>query len=170
MVDIPRTLFPTVVLQESFFFFSLLGVTLSLTSRYHPQSNGQTERKVKEISRFLGTLWHSHQDSWNQYLAWAEYAQNSLRPPSTDLTPFQCTLSFQPPLFPWSCKLLRGTIHQPLLLGEREGVEWGLSPSSAGSAHTKDLCRYLEKEHFSTPTWTTRVGIHEGHPSAPTLP
>ena len=33
---------------------------------------------------------------------WAEYAQNSLRKPFTQLTPFQCVLGFQPPLFPWS--------------------------------------------------------------------
>ncbi len=30
-------------------FFSLLGVTISLSSGYHPQSNGQMERKIQEI-------------------------------------------------------------------------------------------------------------------------
>ncbi|KAL0181815.1 hypothetical protein M9458_024221, partial [Cirrhinus mrigala] len=83
-------------------FFRLLGVNISLTSGYHPQANGQAERLNQELTRFLRSYCHDHQEDWSRFLFWAEYAQNSLRKPATNLTPFQCILGFQPPLFPWS--------------------------------------------------------------------
>lgn len=55
-----------------------------LTSRYHPQSNSQTEWKIQDIGRYLHNYCHQNQMT-GQFLCWVKYAQNSLRQHTIDL-------------------------------------------------------------------------------------
>ncbi len=67
-------------------FFRLLGVSVSLSSGYHSQTNGQAEHKIhehkmQELGRYLRAYCQEDQFSWSRFLPWAEYAQYS--PPAS---------------------------------------------------------------------------------------
>ncbi|XP_057708757.1 uncharacterized protein tanc1b isoform X4 [Corythoichthys intestinalis] len=81
-------------------FCKALGATSSLSSGYHPQSNGQTERVNQELEAALRCVCHLHPASWSSHLPWVEYAHNTLVCSATGRSPFMTAYGFQPPLFP----------------------------------------------------------------------
>uniref|UniRef100_A0A3B3DGY8 Gypsy retrotransposon integrase-like protein 1 n=1 Tax=Oryzias melastigma TaxID=30732 RepID=A0A3B3DGY8_ORYME len=80
-------------------FCRLLGVTVSLSSGFHPQSNGQSERLNQQLETGLRILCSRDPSSWAQNVVWVEYAHNSLPSSATGLSPFQVVYGFQPPVF-----------------------------------------------------------------------
>ena len=81
-------------------FCQALGASASLSSGYHPQTNGQTERANQDLGSALRCVAAEHPVSWSTHLPWIEYARNSLVCSATGMSPFHVSMGFQPPLFP----------------------------------------------------------------------
>ncbi|XP_036066925.1 uncharacterized protein LOC118598371 [Oryzias melastigma] len=80
-------------------FCRLLGISVSLSSGFHPQSNGQSERLNQQLETSLRLLCAREPTSWSRNLVWVEYAHNALPSSATGLTPFQVVFGYPPPLF-----------------------------------------------------------------------
>lgn len=64
-------------------FCQQIGASTSLSSGFHPQTNGQCERDNQDLERALHCLTSQNPISWSQQLSWVEYAHNSLPVAST---------------------------------------------------------------------------------------
>ena len=69
-------------------FWSGLGTTLSMSTAYHPQTDGQTENANRTLEIMLRSVINFEQDDWEAHLAAAELAVNNARNETTGLSPF----------------------------------------------------------------------------------
>lgn len=77
--------------------FRLVGTRLAMSTAYHPQSDGQSERANRTLEDMLRAYTSSRQDDWDLVLPAAEFAYNSSKQASTGFTPFFLNYGQEPP-------------------------------------------------------------------------
>ncbi|CAJ0947266.1 unnamed protein product, partial [Ranitomeya imitator] len=73
-----------------------MGIDLSFSSAFHPQTNGQTERTNQTLETYLRCFVSADQDDWVSFLPLAEFALNNRASSATLVSPFFCNSGFHP--------------------------------------------------------------------------
>ena len=73
-----------------------LGIELALSTAYHPQTDGQSERTNQEVEQALRTVISFHQDDWVDWLPVIEFALNNRYHSGLKTTPFYANFGYHP--------------------------------------------------------------------------
>ena len=65
------------------------GVNSVLSTAYHPQTDGTTERVNQEIKAYLAIYCHAHRESWKKAIPTMELTHNNQRHADRHQTPFK---------------------------------------------------------------------------------
>jgi hypothetical protein len=103
--------------------FKMLKVSLSMSSSYHPQSDGQTERMNQCMETFLRCYVHACPSKWLDWLRHAEYWYNTSTHSAIGCSPFEALYGYSP-------------------------KSLGISPSS--HCHSPDVANWREDKNLMT--------------------
>jgi transposase InsO family protein len=76
--------------------FSLIGTSLRMSTAYHPQTDGQTERVNQCLETFLRCFAHACPSKWVHWVPLAEFWYNSSYHSSLGHSPFEVLYGFPP--------------------------------------------------------------------------
>ncbi len=84
-------------------FWSLLcyylGIKQKVSTAFHPQTDGQTERQHSTMELYLRAFINYEQDNWTWLLPMAKFAYNNAKNDGTGYTPFELNCRYHPRAF-----------------------------------------------------------------------
>ena len=75
---------------------AMLGIDSKLSTAFHPQTDGQTERMNQELEQYLRMFIDHRQDQWPEWLGTAEFTYNNKVQTSTKVSPFKANSGQDP--------------------------------------------------------------------------
>lgn len=77
-------------------FCKRMGIEVNVSTAFHPETDGQTERANQDVETFLRTYTNEHQNDWDTWLPMAEFADNNADSAATTLSPFFINHGYHP--------------------------------------------------------------------------
>jgi hypothetical protein len=75
---------------------SQMGVNHKMSTAFHPQTDGQTERLNQTLEQYLRSYVNEQQDNWVELLPLAQFASNSAKSQTTGTSPFFANYGYEP--------------------------------------------------------------------------
>ncbi|KAF7785180.1 hypothetical protein Agabi119p4_1345 [Agaricus bisporus var. burnettii] len=144
-----------------------LGIERNLSTAYHPQTDGQTERMNQEIETYLRAFINYRQDDWTRWLPMAEFHYNDKTHAATGQTPFFLNYG----LHPWKGNITVETTNPSAtsLIGELEDVR---EEAKAAMETNNEMMRERgNNKHHKEPfaegdkVWLETTNIHSNRPT-----
>jgi RNase H-like domain found in reverse transcriptase/Integrase zinc binding domain/Chromo (CHRromatin Organisation MOdifier) domain len=76
----------------------ILGIEQNISTAYHPQTDGQSERTNQSLEQYLRIYTNYNQDNWADWLPTAQYMHNSWPNITTGKTPYELLMGHTPSL------------------------------------------------------------------------
>src|SRR5690606_4236501 len=73
-----------------------LGIKQNMSTAFHPQTDGQTERTNSTLEQYLRCYLNHQQDNWKQLLPLAEFTYNNTKHTATNESPFYAVFGYHP--------------------------------------------------------------------------
>ena len=153
-----------------------LGIKANLSTAFHPETDGQSERANQDIKRGLRTYCNYMQDDWARWIPMMEFSDNNNTSASLGLTPFYFNHGFHPRMsFSPDCnsyettrERLQATKAEDITKRMEELLEYGrkqlqksqLSMEAQANMHRKDVT-YKEGDQV----WLSSQNIKTTRPS-----
>src|SRR5487761_1339764 len=74
----------------------ILGVKQNISTAYHPQTDGQSERTNQSLEQYLRLFCAQDQTQWSQWLPLAQYTRNSWPSSTTKKSPYELLIGYVP--------------------------------------------------------------------------
>ena len=89
--------FASKVMQE---VWNKLNVKSTMSTAFHPQTDGETERVNQELEQYLRVSGNFQQDNWVKLIPFMEFAHNARQHSATGKSPFEVWYGYQPEFIP----------------------------------------------------------------------
>jgi len=115
--------------------FDILGCSLRMSSSYHPQTDGQSERTIQVLLQMIRATCRIHNEKWDLIIPLLEFPYNNAVHCSTHMTPFYMNYAQHP--------------HVPLTLSKLIPRNKHLSDNQRANQLTKHLSQILHDARTS---------------------